>query len=162
MIRNGLIIFIMTLFLGCSANIETIKLELLPTYQKISHISPESYLQKAKEHFNHKNYDSVLVYCHKSYAQDSQNWELFYLYGLTATALSEYHSAENYLYKALSFCNSEAANRAKIYFALGVNNDKDQNFRLAKQHYMMVIQLDSDSQLAQTALQKIQLLSQIN
>ncbi len=152
----------MTLFLGCSSNVETIKLEFLPSYQKISEISPESYLQIAKEQFNNKQYDSVLVYCHKSYAQDSQNWELFYLYGLTATALSEFHVAENYLYKALKICNSESTNRAKIYFALGENNDKDRNFRSAKQNFMMVIQLDSGSQLAQRASQKIQFLSQIN
>lgn len=152
----------LALILGCSSNVETIKLELLPTYQKIPHKSTESYLQKGQGFFESKQYDSVLVYCHKSYVINSQNWEMFYLYGLTATATSEYEIAENYLYKALRFCGAEPTNRASVYFALGENTSKDYNFRSAKQHYLMVIQLDAGSKLADIASQKIQLLSQIN
>ena len=150
------------LLLGCSSNVETIKLELLPMYQKIPHSYSESYLKVANEHFRSKRYDSVLVYCHKSFAQDSENWELFYLYGITATELSEYKIADNYLYKALTFSNSDRVNRAKVYFALGENADRGLNYRSAKQHYLMVIQLDADSDLAQIASKKILLLSQID
>lgn len=144
---------------GCSSQVEIIKVELITQKQQYSIENQEQYLQKAFAYYEKENFDSVLVYCHKSYAVGSQNWELLYLYGKTAFKTGRYILADNYLYKALSLCKTGSINRAEIYFALAENENSLGNFNKARQHYLMVIQLNPGSELARTAYKKIQVLS---
>ena len=145
--------------LDCSSKMEVIKAELIAQNLQKSEELPHTYLENAFKFYEKEQFDSVLVYCHKSYSINSDNWELYYLYGKTAFKTGQYNQADRYLLQALSLCKSHQADRAKIYFALGENEDALGNIKTAQQHYLMVIQMDSDSQLSQTAYKKMQLLS---
>lgn len=154
-----LFIMCMVFCLDCSSKMEVIKAELITQNLSNNEKSPHAYLQEALKFYENEQFDSVLVYCHKSYAINSYNWELYYLYGKTAFRTGHYNQADRYLLQALSLCKSHQSDRAKIYFALGENEDALGNRKTAQQHYLMVIQMDPNSQLSQNAYQKMQLLS---
>ncbi len=139
---------------------EIIKAKLITQNVRFDAQSSGSYLQKAAHFFEREKYDSVLVYLHKSYAVDSDNWKMQLLYGKTASKTRRYILANEHLYDALSLCRSESTDRAAIYFALGENEDLLGNAVKAKQHYIMVMQLNAGTKLAELAYQKMQLLSQ--
>ncbi len=157
-----LLLMCLVFCLDCSSKMEVIKAELITHNMQNSNNSSHKYLQEAFNFYENERYDSVLVYCHRYYAINSENWELYYLYGKTAFKTGQYNQADRYFIKALYYCKSHQKNRAKIYFALGENEDALGNIKTAKQHYLMVMQLDPDSQLSQTAYKKMQLLSHIN
>jgi len=150
-----LIAIIACLFLSCSSQVETIKVELKQPQSQNSITSSEVFLQKASSFYNQELFDSAYFYCQKSYKKDSQNWELFYLFGKTAIKMERYEIAENNLFQALSLCTNDNVLRAKIYYALGEVEELRRNSHVAKQHYLMVIQLDNTSSLAKSAYKKI-------
>ena len=150
----------LSLLVSCSSNMKIIKAKLITQNSGFITQSSDSYLQKASHFFEREKYDSVLVYLHKSYAIDSQNWKLHFLYGKTAFKRRRFILANEYLYEALSLCQSVSTDRATIYFALGENEDSLGNAVKAKQHYIMVMQLKSGTKIAELAYQKMQLLSQ--
>lgn len=152
-------ILFIALLVGCSAKMDIIKAKLVSYEITHAPVILETYLQKAYQYYDEKKFDSTLVYCHKSYAENSENWELFYLYGKTALQLHQFDQADFELSKALALCKSQSDSRAQIYFALGENEDARGNFALAKQHYIMVIQLTPNSELAESASKKIHLIS---
>jgi len=146
--------------LNCSSQMQTVKAKYMTRKQQRRAEKTDSYYQIASGYYAQEKYDSVLVYGHKSLAQNADNWELFLLLGKTCSHAGIYLDANSYLYKALSLCKTDSEDRAEIYYALGENEDSQHNFNLAKQHYQMVMQLAPKTQLTERALQKIQLLSQ--
>ena len=156
-----IVILTISVLVGCSSQKEIIKARLVTQETENTQINITGYLHTATEFYMQKSIDSALVYCHKSYAENPTNWELYFLYGQISMQTKKYMEADNYFNRALEYSKKEIDARSQIYFALGENEDARKNYKKAAQHYLMVVQLNPNSSLAQTAAQKIRLISSI-
>ncbi len=156
-----LFLYIIFMSLSCSSQMEIMKVELKTDNQSFSNENLSEYLLKAYKFFEDEKYDSVFTYCQKSIDFNPPNWKPYFLYGKTARKTGRYKLAADYYYRALSNCKSSRVDRAEIYFELGENENILGNLKTAKQHYLMVIQLDNGSELAKTAYKNILLLTTV-